>query len=431
MIYKLPEIINKSKKEVENILVNLEIPKDISLIQNNYLYHGDNLHCIIDLLKKGYRERLDLIYIDPPFFTMSNYINRVELELSGEKKVIEYTAYKDSWDSFEEYLQILTTRLLLMKELLSFKGSIYLHVDYRAVHYLKIIMDHIFGVDNFVNEIIWAYKSGGTSNRYFSRKHDTILLYSKGKDYIFNPVKEKSYNRGFKPYRFKGVEEYEDELGWYTLVNSKDVWSIDMVGRTSMERVGYETQKPEKLLEKIILASTNEDSIVADFFCGSGTTLKVAERLNRTWIGSDIGSSSVLTVIKRMKGLKNKGFEKIELGENINSGELDISGNLSKVDEGFALEVKILSYLMDLDAFKFTKKNKALIEEILSKDSLILIDYISIVQGKEENLVYEDFKTKDKSKIIMDINLELGSKDELRLNAVDIFGNITRVELKG
>ncbi len=431
MIYKLPGIIDNCKKEVENILVNLEIPKDISLTGRNYLYHGDNLHCIIDLLKKGYRERLDLIYIDPPFFTMSNYINRVELEVSGEKKVIEYTAYKDSWDSFEEYLQILTIRLLLMKELLSIRGSIYLHVDYRAVHYLKIIMDHIFGVDNFVNEIIWAYKSGGTSNRYFSRKHDTILLYSKGKDYIFNPVKEKSYNRGFKPYRFKGVVEYEDELGWYTLVNSKDVWSIDMVGRTSKERVGYETQKPEKLLEKIILASTNEDSIVADFFCGSGTTLKVAERLNRTWIGSDIGSSSVLTVIKRLNGLKNKGFEKIELGENINSGELDISGNLSKVDEDFALEVKILSYLMDLDDFKFTKKNKALIEEILSKDSLILIDYISIVQGKEENLVYEDFKTKDKSKIIMDINLELGSKDELRLNAVDIFGNITRVELKG
>lgn len=103
-------------------------------------------------------------------------------------------------------------------------------------------MDEIFGEDNFVNEIIWHYKSGGSGKRHFSRKHDTILVYSKTKKYYFLPDKEKSYNRGFKPYRFKGVKEYKDDMGWYTMVTMKDVWNVDMVGRTSSERTGYATQ---------------------------------------------------------------------------------------------------------------------------------------------------------------------------------------------
>ncbi len=100
----------------------------------------------------------------------------------------------------------------------------------------------------FLNEVIWAYKSGGTSNKYYSRKHDNILVYTKTQDYIFNPQKEKSYNRDFKPYRFKNVKEYEDEIGWYTLVNLKDVWNINMLGRTSKERVGYGTAKTRKFI---------------------------------------------------------------------------------------------------------------------------------------------------------------------------------------
>ena len=171
---------------------------------------------------------------------------------------------------------MMSIRLYLMKELLSSKGTLYVHLDYRIVHYVKILMDYIFGEENFINEIIWSYKSGGVTNKYYSRKHDTILMYSKTEDYIFNPQKEKSYNRGFKPYRFKGVKEYEDKIGWYTLVNLKDVWNINIVGRSSGERVGYGTQKPEELLERIISTSSNKDSIVADFFAGSGTTGVVA-----------------------------------------------------------------------------------------------------------------------------------------------------------
>ena len=345
MLNKLWEIVDNSRIKVEEILnnsvkhpskeagfihKNSNVSKLDSLFDlesngdnenNNLLYHGDNILSMVDLLNRGYGGKLDLIYIDPPYFTMCNYINRVELELEGEKQVIEYKAYSDIWSSFEDYLEMLTIRLLLMKDLLSNQGSIYVHVDYRSVHYLKLIMDEIFGMDNFINEIIWAYKSGGTSNRYFSRKHDSILFYSKTKEYIFNPVKEKSYNRGFKPYRFKGVEEFQDDLGWYTMVNSKDVWQINMVGRTSKERVGYETQKPEKLLEKIILASTNQDSIVADFFSGSGTTLAVANRLGRPWIGSDMSSSSILTIIKRMNDANYSKFE-LDINDQKNCGEI-------------------------------------------------------------------------------------------------------------
>ena len=120
---------------------------------------------------------------------------------------------------------MLTIRLLMMKDLLAEKGSIWLHLDWHAVHYVKIIMDEIFGEENFINEIIWHYKSGGASKRRFARKHDTLLFYSKSKDYYFLAQKEKSYNRDYKPYRFKGVKEYRDEFGWYTMVNRKDVWT--------------------------------------------------------------------------------------------------------------------------------------------------------------------------------------------------------------
>ena len=134
--------------------------------------------------------------------------------------------------------------------------------------------------------------------------------------YVFNVVKEKSYNRNFKPYRFKGVEEYKDEIGWYTLVNARDVWNIDMVGRTSSERVDYPTQKPEALLERILRASSKNNSLIADFFCGSGTTLSVAEKLGRRWIGCDLGRWSIHITRKRLLGIENcKPFEVLNLGK--------------------------------------------------------------------------------------------------------------------
>ena len=195
----------------------------------------------------------------------------------------------------------MTARLILMRKLLAEDGLIWVHLDWHSAHYMKLIMDEVFGAKNFQNEIIWQYKSGGSGKRHFSRKHDTILVYSKTAYYHLNVPKEKSYNRGLKPYRFKGVKEYKDEYGWYTMVNMKDVWSIDMVGRTSAERNGYATQKPTELLRRIIEATTDEGDYCADFFCGSGTLPETAEALNRHWVGCDTEPLAISTTRKRLE----------------------------------------------------------------------------------------------------------------------------------
>ena len=173
-------------------------------------------------------------------------------------EAIESARYAHS-DGMGAYMCFMAVRLLEMRRILKPTGSLYLHCDPTASHYLKAVLDAIFGWRNFRNEIVWCYKSGGASpKRHFSRKHDIILWYAKTKDYAYNPQTEKSYNRGMKPYKFEGVEEFQDEIGWHTIVGMKDYWDVDMVGRTSKERMGYPTQKPVPLYERMIRASSNE-----------------------------------------------------------------------------------------------------------------------------------------------------------------------------
>lgn len=432
-IFELPVVLSESILRAKELLnansevkfIEEHIIKD-NKFTDNVLYHGNNIDVIIDLLYKGYREKIDLIYIDPPFFTMENYNNKIQVLSNGEKINIENLAYKDTWkNGFKEYLIMLTVRLYLMKELLSDKGSIYVHIDFRSVHYIKIIMDYIFGQNNFLNEIIWAYKSGGTSYKYFSRKHDNILVYTKSKNYIFNPQKEKSYNRGFKPYRFKGVKEYEDELGWYTLVNLKDVWNMDIVGRTSRERVGYDTQKPEALLERIILSSSNEDSIIADFFAGSGTTLKVAERLNRKYIGSDIGNSSILTIKKRLE----KSYLLQSNSNCWDSKKLYYDFKLNKVNDNLLkANLNLQKFIIDLDNIKLNKKHKEITKKIMSEDSLALIDYIGVgVLDDTTYIIFEEYRSVNKLRIDTEMSFELSSNlldKPLYIKSIDIFGSI-------
>ena len=148
-------------------------------------------------------------------------------------------------------------------------------------------MDAIFGEEYFVNEIIWTYKSGGSTKRFFSRKHDTLLLYRKTDKNYFKAQTQKSYNRELRPYNFESVKEYRDEKGWYTLVNMKDVWEIDMVGRTSGERTGYATQKPENLIRRLLESCSRPGDICADFFGGSGVLAKVAADMKRDFISCD------------------------------------------------------------------------------------------------------------------------------------------------
>ena len=327
LIERFSEILEDSRRESLKITPgNFDISEEINCRRSfltsgeagrgsegaeepNIMALGDNAAFIKYLIeKKDMSGKINLIYIDPPFFSKAAYDAVINIKSSdGKKKCsVKYFAYDDIWRrDMTGYLKMLCQRLLLMKELLAEDGTIWVHLDWHAVHYVKIFMDEIFGEDNFVNEIIWHYKSGGSGKRHFSRKHDTILVYSKTKKYYFSPDKEKSYNRGFKPYRFKGVKEYKDDMGWYTMVTMKDVWNVDMVGRTSSERTGYATQKPEALLRRIIPAATKEGDICADFFCGSGTLAAVAQKMGRRWISCD---GSPLAVSASVKRLQDGGF---------------------------------------------------------------------------------------------------------------------------
>lgn len=265
--------------------IKTDNPNHIKTDNLNHIQHADNFEK---------NRKFQMIYMDPPFYSGAKYFSR---KPDGSKNL----AYVDIWNNgLCEYLEMLTERIFAAKELLSDDGLIWIHLDYRAVHYVKIIMDEIFGMENMVNEIVWGYRSGGASGRRFARKHDTILLYSKTKEYKFNPQKEKSYNRGALPYNFKGVQEYEDENGWYTLVNMRDVWEISMVGRTSGERTGYATQKPEELIRRMVLASTDVGDLCGDFFAGSGTLGAVCMVLERSFVLCDKNEDACRIMVDRL-----------------------------------------------------------------------------------------------------------------------------------
>ena len=255
----------------------------------NKLYWGDNLHIMRTLRS----ESIDLIYIDPPFFSGRNY----NMIFQDQNEVM---TFEDIWDGGLPTYQVwLNARLVEMKRLLKPTGSIYVHLDWHAVHYVKVEMDKIFGFDNFRNEIVWRYRTGGSSKKNFAKKHDVILLYSKTDDYFLNLPKEKAYTKsksrkaGIVNYGAGDAEFFEDENGVYNLVNMSDVWDISYINSQAAERIGYPTQKPEELLGRIIEASSDKDNVVADFFCGGGTTPAVAQKLGRRWIASDISRIAI------------------------------------------------------------------------------------------------------------------------------------------
>ena len=329
----------------------------------NKLIWGDNKLILSSLLRGPVRQEIEknggvkLIYIDPPFDVGANFNTKIKVgddEVVKEASGLEELAYRDTWGKgADSFISMLYERLRLMKDLLADDGSIYVHCDWRVNAYIRLAMDEVFGKENFVNEIIWCYRSGGAGTKEFSKKHDTILFYRKSKNFIFNQQKEKSYNRDFKPYRFKGVQEFNDEVGWYTLSNMRDVWEMHMVGRTSQERLDYPTQKPEKLLERIIKSSSNEGDIVCDFFCGSGTTLSVAEKLGRKWIGSDLGKFGIHTTRKRMIGVQRerkdsgksyRAFELLNLGKYERYHYIGVKRDGDEVEE-ISLKKKEQEYL--------------------------------------------------------------------------------------
>ena len=295
----------------------------------NRLINGDNLFAMQALLTgdpatglPSMRGKIDLIYIDPPFDSKADYRTGITLpngNVEQKPTVLEQFAYSDTWsDGTISYLKMLYPRLALMKELLSDQGAIYVHCDWHAGHYLKVILDDVFGKGNLVNEIIWNKGFRGTeSKRIFQHSHDTIFMYSKTGAYIWNqqgqPYKDENmsrYNRVdengksyalIKRVRTNGEVYYGKTYPKEDGKKINDVIShIATMASTNSERLGYDTQKPESLLEIFVKTSSNENSIVADFFGGSGTTAAVAEKLGRRWITSDLGKPSCMIMRKRL-----------------------------------------------------------------------------------------------------------------------------------
>ena len=316
----------------------------------NRLIYGDNFLTMQALLAgdaatglPSLRGKVDLIYIDPPFDSKADYRTKIKLpngDIQQRPTVIEQFAYADTWEQGTlSYLRMMYPRLVLMRELLSDRGSIYVHIDWHIGHYIKLILDDIFGKDNFRNEIVWYYPGREKiSEQKFQSKHDVIFFYAANKDTSINII-TKSWNKEerIKMLRRKifidengkewfwetrgqanGIEPYKRYLDEYVEKGGalNDVWDdVQFLRGNHPERTHYATQKPEALLERIIKASSNEGDLVCDFFGGSGTTAAVAERLGRRWITGDIGKHASLVMRKRFIDQEVKPFLYQSIGD--------------------------------------------------------------------------------------------------------------------
>ena len=415
LIEELPRIVSEGRREAAQILERLSSGTQIGLQTNelvlpskdvsglfkgstpqipnafnmaggngewmNRLIYGDNLLAMQALLAgdaqtglPSLRGKVDLIYIDPPFDSKADYRTKISLpgtDIQQKPTVIEQFAYADTWEEGTiSYLKMIYPRLILMRELLNNHGSIYIHIDWHVGHYVKVLMDDIFGRDNFANEVIRKYSVGGKSESYYARKHDTILFYSKDIDRIvfnsddiripFTPHKQDKSGKNYggrmgideegrpyvekwgtgnkKLYRYyldvgkipEDVWEIDGDHEELHIINSllcqlkkfigngvhkDDVWDSQTIQSAARERTSYATQKPEALLERIIKASSNEGDLVCDFFGGSGTTAAVAERLGRRWITCDIGKPASLVMRKRFIDQEVKPFLYQSIGD--------------------------------------------------------------------------------------------------------------------
>lgn len=274
----------------------------------NRLIWGDKADVLPTLLR-DFASSVDLIYIDPPFMTGRTFTSGTQV------------AYRDRWNNdLDIYLQWLHETLLLLYQLLASDGSLYIHLDWHAAHYARLILDEIFGFSlhadgpGFKNEIIWHYQSGGRSQKHYARKHDTLLLYAKSEHYCFHAERIGERRGAHKRNHMRKEVEGDGRISWTirsagriytysedTLMTPSDVWTdIHHLHQKDPERTGYATQKPEALLERVILASSEEHDLVLDCFCGSGVMPAVAERLGRRWIACDQSELAVTMTRERL-----------------------------------------------------------------------------------------------------------------------------------
>lgn len=409
LLEELPRIAKEGRKRAEKILENINSNTKILLQTNeivlpakdtnglfrgdipnalqteewkNRLIYGDNLLVMQALLSgdepngvPSLRGKVNLIYIDPPFGSKADYRTKITLpgvDLSQRPTTVEQFAYADTWQKGTvSYLEMMYPRLLLMRELLADNGSIYVHIDWHVGHYIKILLDDIFGKQNFVNEIIWQYFMGGKGKREFAKKHDTIFLYKKTDKYTFNQLIVKRYYDFIPSLRDDSVnaQSGKDNIGYWSMVSCPDVWSIKGVFNMSSEYQCYSTQKPEALLERIIKASSNEGDLVCDFFGGSGTTASVAEKLNRRWITSDIGKPACLVMRKRLINNNVKPFLYQAIGDYQKE-----SFSQSKIFKRIGDLSQVILGLYGAEPFPLEAQTDRNIGQIKESNTLVIVD---------------------------------------------------------
>ncbi|KJU85745.1 DNA methylase N-4/N-6 domain-containing protein [Candidatus Magnetobacterium bavaricum] len=336
----------------------------------NKLIWGDN-KLILSSLKNGpMREEIErqggikLIYIDPPFDVGADFSMEIEIgdeTFTKRPNILEEIAYRDTWGKgADSFIAMIYERLVLMRDLLAEDGSIYVHCDWRLNSLIRLAMDEVFGKENFLNEVIWKYAGSRVGRGFFGRKHDNLYWYSKtyGKQtFNFDDVRqeyaETTVNRNKNKNKGSStrVLDYKlNEKGKFP----EDVWEISIINPVSLERVGYPTQKPEELVENVIKASSNAGDLVADFFCGSGTTVAVAEKLGRKWIVTDLGKFAIHTTRKRMIGvqrqLKTEGknyraFELLNLGKYERQHYIGVNPNLRDTEKQKQIDEKAMAFV--------------------------------------------------------------------------------------
>ncbi len=317
----MPELVWPSKTPPEPIPAELELdsiifPHEVHPIQpdrvnHNRLILGDNLGVLSALLPE-WEGRIQLIYADPPFFTNRRFPARIGRGEDSRRPQDWQLAegYPDDWPDLDAYLDMLYPRLALMRRLLAPTGSLYLHLDWHASAYARLLLDELFGSERLLNEIVWVYHGPSPIRSAFNRKHDTILAYTCSSKYVFNADAVR------QPYDPSTVKTFASspKAGFGKVPDLKrgkvpeDWWYFPVVARLHRERSGYPTQKPQALLERIILASSNPGDTVADFFCGSGTTCLAATRLGRNFIGSDVSRRAIQTAHSRLVQLAAAPF---------------------------------------------------------------------------------------------------------------------------
>jgi len=381
------EHIDEPRKELQNLSL-LDLLDDRGRQQkgwSNKLIWGDNKLILSSLVNGPLREEIEkeggikLIYIDPPFAVGADFSIDIKIngnEVTKKPSIIEEVVYRDTWErGISSYLNMMYERLKLMHGLLAEDGSIYVHCDYRVNSYMRLILDDIFGKENFRNEIVWCYTGPARTLLDFSDKHDLILRYSKSEERTFNADLIKiSYSKSFLERRkytegtggiYAGRKRELDNLSEFEKGKIPEDWWNDIPsgGQISIsELVGFPTQKPEALLERIIKASSNENDLVADFFCGSGTTCAVAEKLGRKWIGADLSRFSIHITRKRIidaqRALKKenkpyRAFEILNLGKYERKYFIGINTNLSEEEQQKQLKEKQEQYInLILEGYK-------------------------------------------------------------------------------